>query len=1140
MMTALKALLTGILCLLLLALLAGIVFLASLFLGFELKSLIMPLVALAALVVLFFAGRRAWLYLAGRRFRKTVLATDTRKVASQVVDEANANAMEEACRAGLAHMDAMSLGRNPLVFVLSSPQGNAHGLAGALATDTLQGVASPASMLAWHFSDTLSLIVPEPAHLSLKDGTFRQGFERTLALLKGHNPAEPVSAILVVLSVRELAGIDQDGMGAGMASGLADRELTERARILRARSEDILRAHRARMPLHVVVTGIEEMESVGELLQTLSPLSREVLAGRDFAGDTSPNDCAHAALCACSKTLSGLVLAEACQGRAPRGKMLDASRDIFALESGLALFLRALLLPVVEGKTPFLRSIRFASLGEAHETPQKVREAATPLAALARDISAQPDTQAPKALVPSFVQGLGAVIARDRSLYVSLEEGSAHDRPRALAYGACCLTLLGICALAAHATLHTTQGLNEAKRLWLEAQNNTAPMARLQDEAQAIRFLQGRHSPLPGLGLDTTDNEVTRAGRVFATNFEPIQERVLQECQSLGLGNEAQGFAAMQRVLWLNHVIDARLKGQEPSLPFPLEGESVASGTSLWTPDFGNLFAVHTSLASQTELENLQGRLAALSGLLVGRDAQAIFHRLCALENARAPRGEFPTSRYWPGSPRGSAGFSSVPAIYTPQGYASLHDNLEALSREAGTRLDEQPFWKRYLQDYADVWAQFIKKTDNAWLVTDNVESLVRMSAQSEGKKDPYFRLIADISLQLEPLFAENAAPPWADDLRLVRDMLLVCEARGSQDARSLASVLWDATSLERRDLRILQEEIRERRQVGFLVDGVNAFEAYLAALEELRGTLADQEGSLALAAIDFGGREYGDPAKTAFARARTALGELRKALGLKAQERGSRETSPAFMLVSGPLRFLEQAITYSAASSLQRLWESEVLPQAALLPAEEAVEGLFGEKGLVTAFATQHLAPFVSRSVGAYRARTRGLVTFPFADAFLNFMQEGKSAQANPLRESYSVAIKTSAATINPDAAERLEYYEVSLTCRKGRQSVRNANYPNDAVFEFEPQNCGEGRISFSFPSLKLEYAYSDFRALLEDFSLGERVFSPNDFPEQADRMERLRIHNVRVRLLADDAPKVLSAFTGELVVPTRIVSTW
>ena len=166
--------------------------------------------------------------------------------------------------------------------------------------------------------------------------------------------------------------------------------------------------------------------------------------------------------------------------------------------------------------------------------------------------------------------------------------------------------------------------------------------------------------------------------------------------------------------------------------------------------------------------------------------------------------------------------------------------------------------------------------------------------------------------------------------------------------------------------------------------------------------------------------------------------------------------------------------------------------------------------------------------------------MTFPFADAFLNFMQEGKSAQANPLRESYSVSIKTSAAAINPDAAERLEYYEVSLTCRKGRQSVRNANYPNDAVFEFEPQNCGEGRISFSFPSLKLEYAYSDFRALLEDFSLGERVFSPNDFPEQADRMERLRIHNVRVRLLADDAPKVLSAFTGELVVPTRIVSTW
>ena len=1135
-MTALKALLTGILCLLLLALLAGIVFLASLFLGFELKSLLVPIVAVAALVVLFFAGRRAWLYFAGRRFRKTVLATDARKAASRVSDEASANAIEEACRAGLDHMDAMSLGRNPLMFVLGSPQGSAHELAKALAPNTLDG-ANSTSGLAWHFSDTLSLVVPDPAHLSLKDGTFRAGFERSLTLVKRHNPAEPVSAILVVLSARELASVGKDGMGSGMGAGLADRELSEKAQILRARTEDILRAHKARMPLHVVITGIEDIESIGELLQALSPLSRESLAGRDFAEDSSLDDCAHAALCACSETLSRLVLAEACQGRPPRGRMLDASKDILALESGLALFLRALLLPKVEGKTPFLRSVRFASPGIPGEQSPTTREEVSPLAALAREVSAQPDT---KNLVPSFVQGLGAVIARDRSLYVSLEEGSTHDRPRALAYGALCLALLGVCALAAHATLHTTQGLNEARRLWLEAQDNASPMARLKDEAQALLFLQGRHSSLPGLGLDTTESEVTRAGRVFASNFEPIQESVLQECQSLGLGNEAQGFAAMQRVLWLNHVIDARLKEQEPSLPFPLEGETVTRGTSLWTPDFGNLFAVHTSLASQTELENLQGRLAALSGLLVGRDAQAIFNRLCALENAKAPRGEFPTSRYWPGSPRGSAGFSSVPAIYTPQGYASLHDNLEALSREAGTRLDDQPFWKRYLQDYADVWAQFIKRTDNAWLVTDNMESLVRMSAQGEGKKDPYFRLIADISLQLEPLFAENAAPSWADDLRLVRDMLLVCEARGSKDARSLASVLWDATSLERRDLRILQEEIRERAQVGFLVDGVNAFEAYLAALEELRGTLMDPEGSLALAAIDFGGREYGDPAKTALARARAALGDLRKALGLKAPDRSGREKSPVLALVAGPLRFLEQAITYSAASSLQRLWESEVLPQAALLPSEEAVEGLFGEKGLVTAFATQHLAPFVSRSVGAYRARTRGLVTFPFADAFLNFMQEGKSAQANPLRESYSVTIKTSAAAINPDAAERLEYYEVSLSCRKGRQSVRNANYPNDAVFEFEPQNCGEGRIFFSFPSLKLEYAYTDFRALLEDFSLGERVFSPNDFPEQADRMERLRIHNVRVRLLADDAPRMLSAFSGELVVPTRIVSTW
>ncbi len=1144
-MTALKALLTGILCLLLLGLLAGGMLVLSLWLGLDLGALLVPLALVAALVVLFFAGRRVWLLVAGRRFRKNVLATDARKPMA-ATPPADANAMEEACRAGLAHMDAMSLGHNPLVMVLGSPQGDAGGLAQAIAPSE-ERTSAGASPLAWFFADNLTLLVPDPALLSLKDSQARAGFERTLALLQDHNPAEPVSALVVAISARELASVGKTG------SLQADRTLSATAQLLRARTEDILRAHKARMPLHVVITGLEHLAGASDLVQELSPLAREALPGLELVPGPLPQDCASRALHACSRTLSTLVLAEACQGCPPRGRALDAAGDILALESGLDLFLKTLLLPEVEGKTPFLRSVSLASLvpqespdGANTDLKTDALGAKAPLAALSLagslEVSKPQKTSAREAarpLLPTFVRGLGAALARDRSLYASLEEGSARDRPKALAYGAACLVLLGICALTAHATLHTTQGLNEARRLWLGAQERTDVLDRLRDEAQAIVFLRDRTSFWPGLGLDTLDSEAARAGRVLVTQFAPMQERMLEECQRLGLGDDAQGFAAMQRLLWLNHVVDARLKGREPSLPFPLESEAGFHG-SLWTPDFGNLFYVSTSLASPTELENLQGRLAALSGILLGRDAQAIFNRLCAMENARAPRGEFPMSRYWPGAPRGSAGFSSVPAIYTPQGYASLHANLAAISSEAGTRLYDQPFWKRYLQDYADVWAQFIKRTDNAWLVTDNVESLCRMSAQGEGKKDPYFRLIEDISLQLEPLYAENAAPAWADDLRLVRDLLLVCEARGSTDARSLASVLLSATSLEQQDLRILQEEIRQRREVGFLVDGVNALESYLAALEELRGTLTDPEGSLALAAMDFGGREYGDPSRTALARARLALKNLRTALGFKGPDRNGQEQSPALSLVAGPLRFLEQAITYSAAASLQRLWESEVLPQAALLPPEEAVEGLFGEKGLVTAFATQHLAPFVSRSVGAYRARTRGLVTFPFADAFLNFMQEGKSAQANPLQESYSVAIRTSAADLNPDAAEHLEYYEVSLACRKGRQSVRNANYPNDTVFEFEPQTCGEAGIHFSFPSLGLDYAYADFRALLEDFALGERVFTPNDFPEQAKRMERLRIHRLRVRMLADDAPRVLAAFSGELVVPTRIVSIW
>lgn len=1255
-MTALKALCLGILCLVLLALLAAGLGLGALVLGLDLHALLLPAGCVAALVICFFGLRRLWLFFARRRLTRQLMGPGPRAADTVSAEVSADSGMDALCAAGLSHLEKHALQQKPLVLFFGSPKSCVHALAKAMAPAD-EPLSDPGP-LSWHFCEAVTALVPDPALLPLQDSRTRTDFEHTLALLAARSSTEPVTAMVAVVHAGELAALSP-GKGSagtfarqgGISSALAARNLAAEAQVLRSRMEDMLRVHKARMPLHVIITGLEDVPGFADLLPGLSPLSRQSLPGAEFAplAELSAEACARQALAACATQVEAILLQEACLGSQPRGSALSAPRALADLEEGLALFLRALLFPHVEGRTPFLRSIRCVSLtvplnaslatslaagnassagqpqadalagtfpgsliqmADTHpDQPQPVRPApvaaassllATGLSLSAPAPAAAPGTgpaeapqpaaghriisgtftgslagpgagtgAAPAAVsglpgtlsaapaaaatggdgagaattcLPSFVQGLPSAIAHDRSLYVSLEEGSSKDRPRALAYAAGCLVLLGICGMVASAALHTTRSLHEAARIWTSA-GTSAPGSQtgLLAQARAVRFLQAAReaSFLPSLGLSTLDDELARSGRIFQENFRPLADTVFAECTSLALGSEQDNYAAMQRLLWLGNAVTMRREGKEPTLAFPLEPGN--DRPTVWTPDFGTLFLTSLNLSSDAELAGLHQRLTTLSASLAGRDAEAIFNRLCQQETAAAPRNEFPMSRYWPSAPRGSAGFFSVPVIYTPEGYAAIRDSMASLSAEAGFAFRDQPFWKQYLQRYADVWAQFASRTDNAWLVTDNVESLQRMSEQGQGKNDPYLRLIHDMTDQLAPLFAENAFPAWADDLRLVRTLLLVCEARGSSDARSLASVLFDAIRLDGRDLSLITEEIRERQGAGFLAEAVNAFEAYLACLAELRATLMDADGSLALAAIDFGGKEYGDPDKTALARARAALQELARAL----DDDGSMQprnghTNPVVLLLGGPLRFLEQAITCSAAASLQRLWESEVLPEAALLPPEEAVEGLFGEKGLVTTFVTRHTAPFLTRSVGAFRAKTRNKVTFPFADAFLNVMQEGRTAHANPLREAYQTVLHTSAADVNPDAAQQLEYYELSLSCRKGRQLVRNANYPNDATFAWEPAGCTEARLGFSFPSLKLEYTYSDFKAFLEDFSFGERVFTAHDFPGMEARMAAQRISSIRVRILTDDSSQILSAFSGELVLPQRIVSTW
>lgn len=1130
--TLFKRLLLGLLFLALLALVLGGLFLVSWHFGWDFAAVIVPVAGIAALIVLGFALRRLWLWAGRHRYRHRILRNDPARLEEAGGPAGLVGAMQRAYGLGQETLGRHTLARPPLLLDLATAKASTGDLA-LCAGPVLEGESR--APLVWYPGQDCVVLRPTMSLPVLNGREEREAWEWLATELGEVSGKCPVDGFVVEVTAKELLAAEARDAHAAMAT----QDLHRQAGMLRSRMEEILAVHPAHVPLHLVVTGLEELPGFAPLLGRLGAAARQRTLGLSFEASepgkapTSIPALVRRVLDAGADQLADVLLSEACVGSPPSGRDLELPGRLEELSQGLVVFLETLLVPATAGRTPFLRGVHLTAL---HTGPASAAADTTPAA-----------SGVPPRFLPCFAQALFPRMGRDRALARSLREGDPTDRPRALAYAGYGLALLVLCGLFANAADDSLHTLQTARKLWAdnESVGDARDVPSLLVQSRILDYLQTaeRERVLPGFGLDPLPDEIDRFGAFFRTNMETRVLDVFTRTAALRAQGDQGVYVAMQRLLWLNETIDAARHGRRGERPFPLAAAPQTFGDDPWTPDFGRLFLTYVSVAPKNQLASLQDRLRLnLSG---GNDGETVFNRLCDLVNGRSPEGEFPISRYWPDAPRGTGGFVSVPAVYTAEGYARIKEGMDQLARETGTDYADQPFWKAYLDRYGEVWRQFIDKTDRAWKLTDRVEALQRASENGRGLEDPHWRLVKDVPEQLAPLFAENRAPRWAEKLRLLRALLLSCDVRaatadGKPTPRGIVSVLWDASSLDRKDVEILLDEVRARHGVSFLADAVAALESYLAALNELADTLADGEGSLRLAAIEFGGRDYGDPQATAVAKAKAALRTLTSVLDGEEPARRGRRSYPAVQLAEGPLRFLSHAIVCNAATVLQHLWETEVLPQAMLLPDGEGVEALFGEKGLATAFVDRHARPFLTRTVGAYRPKTALGTTFPFGDDFLVFMQEGQTAQANPLRESYEVGVHTSTPSVNPDAAELMQFYELRLTCKKGVQTVRNANYPDDTTVSYEPANCSTAQLTMHFPSLVLTYDYQDFQQFLQEFSAGERVFTQTDFPEQAGRMEGLRIRRICLRVLTDDASSILSAYTGTIVLPNRIISIW
>lgn len=1296
MFTFLKKIMQWSLSIICLVLVLALLVFAIWWLDLPMMGIFIGVCAIAALVVLFFAGRRLKVWLNKRSYVKQVL---TQNPIPQDIAAQSQNPMVRAWHAGMdvfTHSSDYSVAGTKKIDAIykqswalmlgrdsCESQSLIHTLTGsAIAKSNLD------DPLRWHFLPDLVLLEADASLLSVNAPLVQSQWEEFLIQVTNHRAKEPINALIITINAKDIYAYDTqrtketDNMYSEKpeleTSQVAD--LREYGNLLRSRIGQVLAISSAKLPVYVLVNGVNGLRGMSNLPLHLPASTRKKLLGAcfdvasntEFAIDESIQENAlHNVRTLAKQSINNAVndirvfiANEAVKGNFPEQDELYAPILFQRLEEGLCIFLESLMRPTPHGLSPLLRCIAFTctvnEYGDAYgqavhisSVPNEISNSishspimansgamhlslnTTPVAsaisnsagseligkgslisaplipmsnmlkpislnmaspALSANISSldtlqnvQHNEHEHSPMAPQFRKKLDQacfisdlftkILPTDRLLYQPLSKTSVREAwifPSFLGYYLLLFTFCAMLAINTIYTIQTLEGINTASK----ADSVIIPIPEflkpLQQSYQRISYLDEAQSSwiFPFTGQNRIDLEQEKEEdnfiNIMRNSVLPIILRdVTENNASLAVSAPiAQGvnrkdsippaFEDLKRIIWMQEAISLRTSHETSfsmrAKPFPITRYS-GNDEDLWGIGFGELFLYFVDLNSVESLSSLQTYLRSVVQNILDKNGEHFFAQMESIVNAEIPTAAIPISRFWPAMPGGSPNFTSIPPIYTAEGFNRMQTVISTiweLNHTPENKMEDNPYWQQYLMRYAMAWADFVAYTDYAWANVTRISTLKDMVEISKSKQGPYVRILSTMSENLEPLRNNPVAPQWVEEIFLFNALTELASLAAESDVHSFLTtpaILMNTIKSSPKNMEIFRK-LMEEHSPSVLVDTISALAIYFNALKDIRMTLASEEGSFELARLQFGGEEYGSLAESHFTIAQNSLWEALFTLGIsidsmqdtmQATTMQYNPESPAVFLIQGPYRFLSHALSCVAAQRLQRIWEASVMPAATLLPPETAPQMLFNEQGIITTFLANEAAPFFHRQVGYYEANSFAGNIFPFTVSFLNFIQQGQEIKQVEPKESYEVTLISQTGNLNSDATEYLQYLELSLNCQKETYTLRNSNYPESAVFSYDPKLCTNVSLDFYFPSLHLQYEYADFPEFLRDFSYGEREFSIYDFPERAEAMEKLDIRRINVRILPENASDILNRLDTVLVpLPARICGVW
>ena len=483
-------------------------------------------------------------------------------------------------------------------------------------------------------------------------------------------------------------------------------------------------------------------------------------------------------------------------------------------------------------------------------------------------------------------------------------------------------------------------------------------------------------------------------------------------------------------------------------------------------------------------------------------------------------------TNFWPAGPNAPA----VPPAFTVDGFKRMESILERMNAAINEKENFGVLAQQYRTKYADelraAWWNLASAFPIGLQNNISRDSWTLLNVSMSGYDNPYFSFILAMADAFK--LVENWGTPTMQD-SLVLAFAEVLKFQKQNDSPNTLNKTIQAKKEE------FAAKISEKAAQALQDRAAASAELanYHKALLDLRQSTETMPKALTTMSSVFKGGE--EAAGTALIKA------MQSVESLQIQATGTNKKQDEFWrLIKGPLAWYTYIAILRSATELNTIWESVVLNPLTLMPQDSILEMLYDEQSPVNKFAQGPCQPFLSMTQGKYLPASWKGLRYPLRPEFLEFLDQGLNP-ANKAQEKYTVNITALPVNVN-DMAIKPHRARLRLDCGDKSQILDNYNYEVSTSFTWEPAVCGRVSLEFTFDKQTVTTTWEDewaFQTFLKDFSGGEVLLTPEDFPGQEDVLQELDVKEIRVRYAIRNASEALMATRTPLVpVPAEVAN--